>query len=90
MEFLRSFLRRHLAEKPVIASPNVGCFLRLYPAIQMLVPLHLPLLGFLLLLFLCVSVCVLYYKFILYITRGAPNKAVKKITITPGKCQLYI
>ena len=31
--------------------------------------------GFLL-LFLCV--CVLYYKFILYITRGAPNKAVKK------------
>ena len=22
--------------------------------------------------------CVLYYKFILYITRGAPNKAVKK------------
>ena len=23
-------------------------------------------------------VCVLYYKFILYITRGAPNKAVKK------------
>ena len=46
--------------------------------------------GFLLLLFLCVSVCVLYYKFILYITGGAPNKAVKKITITPGKCQLYI
>ena len=26
----------------------------------------------------CVCVCVLYYKFILYITRGAPNKAVKK------------
>ena len=23
-------------------------------------------------------VCVLYYKFILYITRGAPNKAVEK------------
>ena len=23
-------------------------------------------------------VCVLYYKFILYITRGAPSKAVKK------------
>ena len=43
-----------------------------------------------LLLLLCVCVCVLYYKFILYITRGAPNKAVKKITITPGKCQLYI
>ena len=35
--------------------------------------------GFLLLLFLCVSVCVLYYKFILYITGGAPNKAVKKL-----------
>ena len=29
MEFLRSFLRRHLAGKPVVASPNVGCFLRL-------------------------------------------------------------
>ena len=28
MEFLRSFLRRHLAGKPVVASPNVGCFLR--------------------------------------------------------------
>ena len=28
--------------------------------------------------FVCVCVCVLYYKFILYITRGAPNKAVKK------------
>ena len=26
----------------------------------------------------CVCVCVLYYKFILYITRGAPNKAVEK------------
>ena len=29
MEFLRSFLRRHLAGKPMIASLNVGCFLRL-------------------------------------------------------------
>ena len=56
MEFLRSFLRRHLAEKPVIASPNVGCFLRVYPATQMLVPLHLPLLG--LCFFFCVCVCV--------------------------------
>ena len=30
MEFLRSFVRRHLAGKPVVASPNVGCFLRLH------------------------------------------------------------
>ena len=29
MEFLRSFLRRYTAGKPVEASPNVGCFLRL-------------------------------------------------------------
>ena len=29
MEFLRSFLRRHFAGKPVVALPNVGCFLRL-------------------------------------------------------------
>ena len=29
MEFLRSFLRRHFAGKPEVASPNVGCFLRL-------------------------------------------------------------
>ena len=29
VEFLRSFLRRHLAGKPVAASPNVGCCLRL-------------------------------------------------------------
>ena len=29
MEFLRSILRRHLAGKQVVASPNVGCFLRL-------------------------------------------------------------
>ena len=27
MDFLRSFLRRHLAGKPVVAWPNVGCFL---------------------------------------------------------------
>ena len=31
MEFLRSFLRRHFAGKPVVVSPNVGCFLRLLP-----------------------------------------------------------
>ena len=29
MEFLRLFLRRHLAGKPVVALPNVGYFLRL-------------------------------------------------------------
>ena len=29
MEFLRSFLRHHLVGKPVAASLNVGCFLRL-------------------------------------------------------------
>ena len=29
MEFLYSFLRRHFAGKPVVASRNVGCFLRL-------------------------------------------------------------
>ena len=29
IEFLRSFLRRHLAGKPVVASPTVGCILRL-------------------------------------------------------------
>ena len=27
MEFLRLFLRRHFAGKPVVASRNVGCFL---------------------------------------------------------------
>ena len=29
MEFLCLFLRHHLAGKPVVVSPNVGCFLRL-------------------------------------------------------------
>ena len=29
MEFLRLFLRRHLAGKPVVSLPNIGCFLRL-------------------------------------------------------------
>ena len=29
MEFLRSFLPRHFAGKPVVALPNVGCFPRL-------------------------------------------------------------
>ena len=29
MDYLRLFPRRHLAEKPVMASPNVDCFLRL-------------------------------------------------------------
>ena len=31
MEFLCSFLRRHLVGKPVVVSPNVGFFLRLKP-----------------------------------------------------------
>ena len=30
MEFLRLFLRRHFAWKPVVASRNVGCFLWLF------------------------------------------------------------
>ena len=30
MEFLRSFLRLHLAGKPVVASPNVDCFLLIW------------------------------------------------------------
>ena len=38
--------------------------------------------------------CVLYYKFILYITRGAPNKAVKKkknlITLSGAIIYLFI
>ena len=29
-EFLHSFPRHHLAGKPVVASPNVNCFLRLF------------------------------------------------------------
>ena len=29
MEFLRSFLRRYLAGKPVVEFSNVGCFLGL-------------------------------------------------------------
>ena len=29
MDFLRLFLRRHFAGKPVLGSRNVGCFLRL-------------------------------------------------------------
>ena len=41
-------------------------------------PLHLPLLGFIASFFFLFFLCVLYYKFILYITRGAPNKAVKE------------
>ena len=32
MEFLRSFLRRPFAGKPVVASGNIGCFLRLVKA----------------------------------------------------------
>ena len=41
----------------------------------MLVPLHLPLLGFCFFSFLFFF---FYYKFILYITREVPNKAVEK------------
>ena len=29
MEFLRSVIRCHFAGKPVVASQNIGCFLRL-------------------------------------------------------------
>ena len=37
MEFLRSFLRRHFVGKLVVASQNVGCFLRqeqLWPSVE--------------------------------------------------------
>ena len=34
MEFLRQFLRGHFAGKPVVASLNVGCFLRLTLTMQ--------------------------------------------------------
>jgi len=34
MEFLRPFLRGHFAGKPVVASRNFGCFLRLTLAMQ--------------------------------------------------------
>ena len=34
MEFLHSFLRRHLAGKPAVASQNVGCFLRLIKTLR--------------------------------------------------------
>ena len=34
MEFLRPFLlRRHFAGKPVVALPNIGCFLNLVPRV---------------------------------------------------------
>ena len=45
MEFLRSFLGRHLAGKPVVASPNVGCFLRLKIFILHRFPLYARSLG---------------------------------------------
>ena len=34
MEFIRSFLRCHLAGKPVVVSPNVGRFLALPVALE--------------------------------------------------------
>ena len=34
MEFLRVFLSRLFAGKPVVASPNVGCFLRQVPQVH--------------------------------------------------------
>ena len=58
---------------------------------ETLVPLHLPLLSFFcffLFFFWCVCVCVCCItNFTLYITRGAPNKAVKKKTKTKTKRQ---
>ena len=41
MEFLRSFLRRHLAGKLVVASRNAGCFLRLFPRVNAMLPMKL-------------------------------------------------
>ena len=34
MEFLHLFLRHHFADKPEVASPNVGCFLRRFAKVQ--------------------------------------------------------
>ena len=39
--FLCSFLRRHLAGEPVIASPNVGCFLGLFSLVYICCLLHI-------------------------------------------------
>ena len=55
---------------------NLGLKLGAVPHRGTLVPLHLPLLGFSFFSFL--FFCALYYKFVLYITRGVPNKAVEK------------
>ena len=41
MEFLCSFFRRHLARKPVVASPNVGCFLGLSSVVYICCLLHI-------------------------------------------------
>ena len=41
MEFLPLFLGRHFAGKPVVASPNVGCFLRLGNQSVFILDLHL-------------------------------------------------
>ena len=49
-------------------------------------PLLLPLLGF---CFFSLLFFVLYYKFILYITRGVPNKAVGKKTSFYICCFIY-
>ena len=52
MEFLRSFRRRHLAGKPVVASPNVGCFLRL---VQMVFLLFLLLLMMMIMMMMMIT-----------------------------------
>ena len=52
MEFLGSFLRHHLAGNPVVASPNVGCFLKL---VQMLLLLLLMMMMMITLVFVVLS-----------------------------------
>ena len=55
MEFLRSFLRRHFAGKPAVASRYLGCFLKL---VKILLGLSLMWMNFIQTVFFVVVVVV--------------------------------
>ena len=61
MEFLRSFRRRHLAGKPVVASPNVGCFLRLVQMVFLLFLLLLMMMIMMMMMMITLVFVVLSY-----------------------------
>ena len=88
MEFLRSFLRLHWTGKPVVASQNVGCLLRLINALRDNVYVSLIHVAQQIRLFLCCKKNLEEIRGYFYLPRQACSSAsdvTPSCGVTPGK-----